>query len=256
MTNLQEAANAQELRWRQRLLLGLPIALGGLVATALTALFTVPQWLGLQANSARFQQLEALREQLPLLRDQLAKSGQQIERSERQQVKLLRLIEGSGEFSTFLAQLDLEATRNGLQLELFEPTQVAGAEAPAPGSSAKPNAPAQEPPPPVQAPLQAAGLEAERVLLSARGTYPSLLAFMRSVEQLGLLVVPSDFALQLVESASANAASPAPDGAPKVKIPELKLALTFYKTPAGGLKPPQPASDKKPQEGSSPQPPN
>jgi len=249
MTNLQEAANTQQLRWRQRLLLGLPIALGGLVATALTGLFTVPQWLGLQAKSARFQQLEALRQQLPLLRDQLTKSGQEIERTERQQVKLLRLIEGSGEFSTFLAQLDLEATRNGLQLELFEPTGLAGAaspppEAPAAGSRAKPNAPAA-PPPPVQAPLQAAGLEAERVLLSARGTYPSLLAFMRSVEQLSLLVVPSDFALQLVESSSANAASSAPADAPRAKIPEMKLALTFYKTPAGGLKPP-PAVEQKP----------
>lgn len=249
MTNLQEAANAQQLRWRQRLLLGLPIAIGGLVAIALTGLFTVPQWLGLQDKSARFQQLEALRQQLPLLRDQLTKSGQEIERSERQQVKLLRLIEGSGEFSTFLAQLDLEATRNGLQLELFEPTGLAGPAAPAPeapeaGSRAKPNAPAA-PPPPVQSPLQAAGLEAERVLLSARGTYPSLLAFMRSVEQLSLLVVPSDFALQLVESSSANTASPAPVDAPKAKIPEMKLALTFYKTPAGGLKPP-PAVEQKP----------
>jgi type IV pilus assembly protein PilO len=83
------------------------------------------------------------------------------------------------------------------------------------------------------------------VLLSARGTYPSLLAFIRSVEQLTLLVVPSDFALQLVESSSANAASPAPADAPKAKIPEMKLALTFYKTPAGGLKPP-PAVEQKP----------
>ena len=84
------------------------------------------------------------------------------------------------------------------------------------------------------------------MLLSARGTYPSLLAFMRSVEQLSLLVVPSDFALQLVESSSANAASASPEGAPKPKIPELKLALTFYKTPAGGLRPPTPAEQQKP----------
>jgi len=254
MTNLQEAANAQQLLWRQRLVLGLPIALGGLAATALTTLFTVPQWLGLQAKSARFQQLEALRQQLPLLRDQLVKSGQEIERSERQQVKLLRLIEGSGEFSTFLAQLDLEATRNGLQLELFEPTAGTAPaspppEAPAAGARARPNA-AAGPPSPVQAPLQAAGLEAERVLLSARGTYPNLLAFMRSVEQLSLLVVPSDFTLQLVESSSANAASSSPDGAPKSKIPELKLALTFYKTPPGGLKPLAPAKQQKPKEAS------
>lgn len=247
MTNLQEAANAQQLRWRQWVLLGVPIALGGLGAMALTALFTVPQWLALQANNARFQQLEDLRQRLPLLRDQLTRSGEEIERSELQQVKLLRLIEGSGRFSTFLAQLDLEASRNGLQLELFEPTGVSGAPSPVPeppaaGSRARSNA-APAPPPPVQAPLQMAGLKAERVLLSARGPYPSLLAFLRSVEKLTLLVVPSDFTLQLVDSTATGAGSSASADAPKPKIPELKLALTYYKTPAGGLRPPAPAGE-------------
>jgi type IV pilus assembly protein PilO len=241
MTNLQEAANAQQLRWRQRILLGLPIGVGGLLATAVTALFTVPQWLGLQASSARYQQLEALREQLPLLRDQLAKSGQEIERNERRQRKLLRLIEGSGDLSTFLAQLDLEASRHGVQLELFEPTTLA-ASTPA----------AAEPP---KDPLEAAGLEAQRVLLSARGLYPSLLAFMRSVEQLSLLVVPSDFALELIEVASETTAAPVAADAPKPRIPELKLALTYYRAPAGGLKPPAPpAADKQPPAESKPAP--
>jgi len=259
MTNLQEAANAQQLRWRQRILLGLPIGVGGLLATAVTALFTVPQWLGLQASSARYQQLEALREQLPLLRDQLAKSGQEIERNERRQRKLLRLIEGSGDLSTFLAQLDLEASRHGVQLELFEPTTLAAstpaaAEPPARSrgnAAATPADPAAAP----KDPLEAAGLEAQRVLLSARGLYPSLLAFMRSVEQLSLLVVPSDFALELIEVASETTAAPVAADAPKPRIPELKLALTYYRAPAGGLKPPAPpAADKQPPAESKPAP--
>jgi type IV pilus assembly protein PilO len=245
MTNLQEAANTQQLLWRQRILLALPIALGGLLATAVTALFTVPQWLGLQASSARYQQLEALRQQLPLLRDQLAKSAQQIERDELRQVKLLRLIEGSGELSTFLAQLDLEASRHGVQLELFEPTTLAAstppqAESPARGGRANAAAPAT-PAQPVAAakdPLEAAGLEAKRVLLTARGRYPNLLAYMRSVEQLSLLVVPSDFALELIEvPAEATGAAP-PEDALKPRIPELKVALTYYRAPDGGLKVP------------------
>jgi type IV pilus assembly protein PilO len=239
MTNLQEAANAQELRWRQRLLLGLPIAVGGLLATAITALFTVPQWLQLQNSGARLQQLEALQQQLPLLREQLVKSSQEIERNDGKQRKLLRLIEGSGEFATFLAQLDLEASRHGLQLELFEPVSApaAPAKAPEPGQAGQA---AQASP---QEPLQAAGLQAERVLLSARGRYPSLLAFMRAVEQLSLLVVPSDFSLELVEAVSVNTDPSGAAEAAKLRVPELKLALTYYKAPAGPLKPPAPATE-------------
>jgi len=243
MTNLQEAANAQELRWRQRLLLGLPIAVGGLVATAITALFTVPQWLQLQNSGARLQQLEALQQQLPLLREQLVKSSQVIERNDGKQRKLLRLIEGSGEFATFLAQLDLEASRHGLQLELFEPVSApaAPAKAPEPGQAGQPAQSSPQASP--QEPLQAAGLQAERVLLSARGRYPSLLAFMRAVEQLSLLVVPSDFSLELVEAVSVNTDPSGVAEAAKLRVPELKLALTYYKAPAGPLKPPAPATE-------------
>ena len=242
MTNLQEAANPQQLRWRQRILFGLPIAVGALLAIAVTGLFTVPQWLGLQAKSARYRQLEALRQQLPLLRDQLVKSGQEIERNERRQRNLLRLIEGSGELSTFLAQLDLEASRHGVQLELFEPTSQAtstpvAAEPPARGRANAP-APAAEPAAAPKDPLEAAGLQAQRVLLSARGRYPNLLAYMRSVEQLSLLVVPSDFALELVEAPRETTAAPVAADAPKPRIPEMKLSLAYYRAPAGGLKPP------------------
>lgn len=247
MTNLQEAANLQQLRWRQRLLLGLPIAVGGLVATAITALFTVPQWLALQSSAARLQQLEGLRQQVPLLRDQLVRSGQEIERSEAKQRTLLTLIEGSGEFATFLAQLDLEASRHGLQLELFEPTvplePAAEGSAPAPPTNGGPGAnPADAP----QDPLLGAGLQAERVLLSARGSYPSLLAFMRSVERLSLLVVPSDFALELVEGVATDAGATAAADGPRPRVPELKLSLTYYKAPEGPLRPPAPAAPAAP----------
>jgi type IV pilus assembly protein PilO len=260
MTNLQEAASVQQLRWRQRLLLGLPIAVGGLVAAGITTLFTVPQWLGLQSNQARFQQLEALRQQVPLLRDQLAKSTQEIENSERKQIQLLQMIEGSGEFATFLAQLDLEASRHGLQLELFEPTAATPDPATPPPTAPPPAAPpaggsgqteGQPAPAAAQAPepLQAAGLDAKRVLLSARGNYPNLLAFMRAVEALSLLVVPSDFALELVEIPGGSGVQA---GVQRPRIPEMKLALTYYRAPAGGLKPPAPAALKPPNPNGAP----
>jgi type IV pilus assembly protein PilO len=247
VTNLQEAANPQQLRWRQRLLLGLPIAAGGLVATAITALFTVPQWMALQSSAARLQQLEGLRQQVPLLRDQLVRSSQEIERSEAKQRTLLTLIEGSGEFATFLAQLDLEAGRHGVQLELFEP-----AELPEPAAEGSAPAPAANPADASQDPLMGTGLQAERVLLSARGSYPSLLAFMRSVEQLSLLVVPSDFALELVEGVATDAGAAAAADGPRPRVPELKLSLTYYKAPEGPLRPPAPAAPAAPDQNAPP----
>ncbi|MCH9714469.1 MAG: hypothetical protein K0U63_07980 [Cyanobacteria bacterium] len=228
MSNLQEAANRQQQLLQQRLLLGLPIAVGGLLAVALTAMFTVPKGLGLQANSAKLQQLEALQQQIPLLRAQLVKSSADQEQAERRQRRVLQLIEGSGEFATFLAQLDQEASRTGVFLEMFEPVTITPAA-----------------PPPPKEPLQAAGLTAQRVLLTARGNYPSVLSFMRSVEKLNLLVVASNFSLELVELPQpATDSSAAPPQ--KLMIPELKLALTYYQIPEGGLKPAAPPTQDKP----------
>lgn len=241
MTNLQEAANPQRQQLQQRLLLGLPIALGGLVAVAITGALTIPQWLRLQENSAKLQQLQELQQRIPLLRAQLDRTRTDQQQAERKTAQVLQLIEGSGEFITFLAQLDREASRNGLQLELFEPVVAA----PPPAEPSKGgNQNKEAPPPPPETPLEQAGLSAERVLLTARGRYPNLLAFMRSMEQLSLLVVPSDFSLELVEVGAAPGGA-GPDAA-KPTIPEMKLALTYYKAPAGGLKPPAQAKPANP----------
>ncbi len=250
MSNLQEAANRQQQLLQQRLLLGLPIAAGGLLAVAVTAVLTVPQWLGLQSNSAKLQQLEALQQQIPLLRAQLAKSSADQEQAERKQRQVLQLIEGSGEFATFLAQLDQEASRSGVRLEMFEPVTIAPAAAPAPAARGG-NQPAAAPPPPKE-PLQAAGLTAQRVLLTAQGNYPNVLSFMRSVEKLNVLVVASNFSLELVElpqpavEAASGATGQAATPPQKRMIPELKLALTYYQSPEGGLKPATPPTQGKP----------
>lgn len=226
MTNLQEAANQRQQQLQQQLLLALPIAAGALVAALVTAALTVPQWLRLQAMEAQRLQLQELQQRLPLLRSQLAKTSADQEQAERRRNQVLALIEGSGEFITFLAQLDREAARNGLELDLFEPVAAAApAEPAAPARGGNQGQGAAEPPP--ADPLKDAGLDQEQALLTVRGPYGGLLGFMRGLERLSLLVAPSKFTVESAETPQQDEETPAATST------QLKLTLTLYRKGAG-----------------------
>lgn len=85
-------------------------------------------------------------------------------------------------------------------------------------------------PPPPPDPIEQAGLLRRDVLLSARGTYPQLLAFLRRMELLDVLVEQSNLALAV--------SGDLPDGSPVNKqeleppVPEVevKLSLVFYES--------------------------
>jgi type IV pilus assembly protein PilO len=237
MTNLQDAANPNASRLQQRLLLGVPIGVGALVSALIIGFGVVPQWLRLQADSERLAQLEELKARIPMLRAQIAKTAEDQSIAERRQRRVLQMIEGSGELSTFLAQLDREATRLGVQLDLYEPVA-----APAPPPADAKADPKQDPKkgdgpaPAPQSPLEAAGLQAQRVLLTAKAPYPNLLAFLRATEKLSVLVSQSSLSLAGVEQAkdapqnTAQPGSAKPVVAPPVAKTELKLMLTSYRS--------------------------
>jgi hypothetical protein len=225
MTNLQDVANPNAANLQQRLLLGVPIAIGALVTALIVGFVVVPQWLRLQSDNERLAQLEELKSRIPLLRAQIAKTAETQSAAERKQLQVLQLIEGSGEFVTFLAQLDAEAARQGVQLDLYEPV---AAPAPVPAEEAKKD---ETTPPPPPSPMEAAGLKEQKVLLTARGSYPSLLAFMRATEKLSVLVSQSQMSLAFVDPAKAGAQA-APQAVAKT---ELKIMLTYYKSAAAGV---------------------
>lgn len=248
MTNLQAPQAPEERILLQRILLGVPIGVGALIASLLTAGLLVPQLLRLRSDSQRLAELQALEQRIPLIRRQLDQTALDKDKAEAHQRKVLALIQGSGEFLTFLSQIDREAMRNGVQLELYEPvvTQVSATREGQPpnpqGNPGAGQAEGEQAPPP-QTPLEQAGLTAEKVLLSARGSYPRLLGFLRAVEKLSLLAIPSDFRMALVNPTAATGATQQgrpPAGTPAV--PELKLLLTYYKVPEGGLKLQPPAA--------------
>ena len=230
MTNLQDVASPNSTKLQQSLLLGVPIGIGAVVAALIIGFGVLPQWLRLQASSERLAQLEEFKARIPLLRAQIAKTYEDQSEAERKQLQVLQLIQGSGEFATFLAQLDAEAARHGVQLDLYEPV---AAPAPVPAAEAKKG---EQAPPPPASPMEAAGLKEQKVLLTARGSYPSLLAFMRAAEKLSVLVSQSNLSLAVVDPAKAGA--PASQAAvfvpPAAAKTELKLMLAYYKSAGAG----------------------
>ena len=122
-----------------------------------------------------------------------------------------------------------------MQLDLYEPV---AAVAPVPAAEAKKG---EQAPPPPASPMEAAGLKAQKVLLTARGSYPSLLAFMRATEKFSVLVSQSNLSLALVDpvKAGAQVAPPAgtavPGGGRVAMKTELKLMLTSYQATDGKI---------------------
>jgi type IV pilus assembly protein PilO len=83
-------------------------------------------------------------------------------------------------------------------------------------------------PPPPPDPIEQAGLVRRDVLLTARGTYPQLLAFLRRMELLDVLVEQSNLALAVSgDLADGNPVSQQ-ELQPVVPVVEVKLSLGFY----------------------------
>jgi type IV pilus assembly protein PilO len=241
-------------RMVDRLLLWLPAGLGGVVALLVLGLGAAPLLSQLQSEGRQLEQKQALEQRLPQIRVELSRLAGAQQQAERQQQQVLTLIAGSGELVTFLAQVDRLAQRHRVQLQLFEPTnaqpQAPAAEADplkaqAKGTRAQQQQNQQQQTAAPPDPLQKAGLSGSRLLLSARGTFPDLLVFLRSIESLSLLVVQSNLNLNqalpdklstsrtpTVTTAAAPATTPpappaaAPSGSGLV---ELKLALALYR---------------------------
>ena len=192
MTNLQGRSSAR-IR-REWCLLGVPVAAGALLSLGVVAGVLWPSWQQLQLAQQELDQLEEQRQRLPLLRAQLLKLSDNVQEAEARSRQILGLIAGSGEISTFMAQLGAEAQRSGVALDGYEPITTSAPEAEA--APAKPKPAKGEPPPPPPDPLLAPGLQKTSLLLTARGTGPQLLDFLRRLEQLSLLVVQSDLSLK------------------------------------------------------------
>ena len=224
MTNPQAPAGEEPAlagsRLSPRQLLLLPLALGGVVALALLGGWVIPQLQKLNEANQRQAQTQATAAGIPLLRQQLDQTITATQRAELQQARLLALIAGSGDLATFLTQVDRQAQRHGVQLDVLQPAKPKGV----PGEPV-PAAPAEPPDP-----LAGAGLQATQMQLKAVGTYPNLLSFIRAMERLSLLVRQSGFTLQQVGPTAGQAPAAVPAPAPTA----MTFTLTLYSSSKTG----------------------
>lgn len=236
MTNLQ--ANSARLSPQNLRLLwfGLPAGAIALLALLLAAAVLAPMWSALQADSKRLRELQDLQDQVALMRQQIGMEDKQEERALVQKDKLVNLIVGSGDVSTFLAMLDRESKALGVQLDLFQPqAPSAPAAAAAPAAPAAPGAPAAAGAQPD--PLEAEGLQRTGMQILAKGDYPKLLQLLERIEELSVLVEQNGLKLELKDPVN-------PDPKLPLITPKVTLSIAFnlYGRPPGSKPEPPPAA--------------
>ncbi len=228
MTNLQADSTRLSPRKLRLLWFGLPAAALALLAVLLGVAVLAPLWSALQADSKRLRELQDLQDQVVVMRQQMASLDLREERSLAQKDKLVDLIIGSGDVSTFLAMLDREAKAAGVQLDLYQP------QAPAAPASAPP-APASAPPAPGAPaakeaqpdPMEAEGLQRTGMQILAKGSYPRLLNLLERIEALSVLVEQSGLKLELREAANSD-----PKLAATVPPVTMTIGFSLYGRPS------------------------
>ncbi|MFM7465303.1 MAG: hypothetical protein ACKO28_07525 [Cyanobium sp.] len=240
MTNLQRARERRDAGLSaavlRRLWFWSPVVVGGVLAAVLLGSVAVPRWLEIGKVQERLRELEQKEQETLLLQVQTKKAQEDRRKAEQQRQTLIQLVSGTGNLATFLATLDLEARRTGVRLQLYAPTTpappppvtpgappaAAGAPPPKVGPDGKPL------PPPPPDPIKQAGLVRREVLLSARGTYLELLAFLRRMELLDVLVEQSNLALAVSGDLADGTPVNKQELEPPVPEVEVKLSLAFY----------------------------
>ncbi len=226
MTNLSPDRPAWRQRiTRERVLVAAPALLGLLMASGVFAAVGLPALDRLDQQRQRISGLESKRDTLPLLEAQLKQSDKALNEATQQQALLVDLLAGRGQIQTFLAQLSRISAASGVAINLYEPVPASSpATSNRRGSSdqqskgTKGGAASQDP-------LQALGYEKSSVLLQVEGPYQGLLQFLRRMEELELLVQPSDLELTALGNPATASDQPVVIGPSRTR---LKMRLTFF----------------------------
>ena len=226
MTNLSPDRPA----WRQRItregvLVAVPALLGLVMAGGVFAAVGWPALERIDQQRQRIADLESKRDTLPLLEAQFKQSNNALTEAMQQQARLVDLLAGRGQIQTFLAQLSRISAESGVVINLYEPVATGSSSASTSAGTKNQQSGAGRSATAGKDPLQALGYAKSSVLLQAQGPYQGVLQFLRRMEQLELLVQPSDLALTAVEVSAGDEDQPVMGGPPPTR---LKLRLTFF----------------------------
>ena len=219
MTNLAPGSRPSLLS-RERILLGVPLLFGALIAAGIGWFLMRPAQERVVVLETRVEELLALQRQLPLLDRQLVKANAKFAKAQQQQALLLDVIAGKDRIQTFLAMLDQVSRQTGVDIQRYEPLAVKQAVTAHP--PAQRNNKTKAPPPPTD-PLLALGYRQSSVVLRVEGPYQALQRFLQQMEALELLVESSDLNLQ-----ASGTTTETEDGSPSVSRTALSIRLSFY----------------------------
>jgi len=227
LTNLSPDRPAWRHRiTRERVLVAVPAVLGLALASGV---FAAVGWPGLDRfdqQRQRIAELESKRDTLPLLEAQLKQGDKSLDEAMQQQALLVDLVAGRGQIQTFLAQLSRISTASGVVINRYEPVPPASSsEASSRSRTRKQNSKDTGSDKASGDPLKALGYEKSSVLLQVEGPYQGLLQFLRGMEQLELLVQPSDLELTAIENPANASDQPLVIEPPRTR---LKLRLSFF----------------------------
>lgn len=228
MTNLSGSGNSwQKHITRERVLVGIPLLLGVLIGAVVFGLFGLPHWLAFRERTQRIAELRALQQDFPLLQRRVRLAQQNLTSAQQRQDLVIDLLAGRGEIETFLTQLSRTAARSGVVIERYEPVPASPVrtESPKPPTKSDDEDEAEQ----AKAAEALKGYDKTAVLLQVEGPYQGILQFLRAMEQLELLVQPSDLELKSVpleEDDEGVVQGPA--------LTELKLRLSFFDKRADG----------------------
>ena len=205
--------------------MGIPALVGLLLAAGVFAALGLPALGRLGQQRQRVGELHSKRDTLTLLEAQLKQSDQAVAEVVQQQALLVDLVAGRGKIQTFLAQLSRLSAASGVTINLYEPVATGSSSASTPAGTKNQQSGDGRSAAAGKDPLQALGYAKSSVLLQAQGPYQGVLQFLRRMEQLELLVQPSDLALTAVEVSAGDEDQPVMGGPPPTR---LKLRLTFF----------------------------
>ena len=199
-----------------------PVFAGLGLSMALLSVGVTPLTIRVREQSAVVEQLQTKADFVPVLRQQLAALMLKQQKRDQQLDRLLKLVAGTSDLQTFLAELNDMGRLHNVEITTTKPGAVERFEAPtqAEDQIAPPAAGGGTLPEVTGDPLLNRGLEKRSAALTVKGQFQQALAFLQSLERLEVFVVIS--ALNVREQRRQ-----AEDGVDQFEV-VMDLTLTAY----------------------------